>query len=222
MRARIASSKLRLEAIAALVRASDFKSGGMCRETHPAGSIPVRFRHRRQLEPRPDFAFRTAALRACVEPTPEAFGTFEPMRGDVLSEFEAHPFPSIDLRDFTDEEGKLMVQGPPVVVHFREIPNSERVRRSIEARCENLASEFQEVKRFEITFEPLGAEIAAAGHATGKNTNVATQATGKNLRAAADQVIEKIERQLRKNHDKRIFAQRREAQRNPAKRSATE
>jgi ribosome-associated translation inhibitor RaiA len=35
-------------------------------------------------------------------------------------------------------------------------------------------------------------------------------------------VIEKIERQLRKSHDKRIFAQRREAQRNPAKRSVSE
>jgi ribosomal subunit interface protein len=115
-----------------------------------------------------------------------------------------------------------MAQGPPVVVHFKEVPNSERVLQSIQARCERLASEFDEVSRFEITFTPLGTEVAANGHATGKNTNVATQASGKNLRAAADQVIEKIERQLRKLHDKRIFAQRREAQRNPAKRSPSE
>ena len=115
-----------------------------------------------------------------------------------------------------------MVQGPPVVVRFREIPNSERVRRSIEARCEHLASEFEEVTRFEITFTALATEVAAQGHATGKNTNIATQASGKNLRAAADQVIEKVERQLRKIHDKRIFAQRREAQRNPAKRIASD
>jgi ribosomal subunit interface protein len=96
------------------------------------------------------------------------------------------------------------------------------VLQSIQARCERLASEFDEVSRFEITFTPLGTEVTANGHATGKNTNVATQASGKNLRAAADQVIEKIERQLRKLHDKRIFAQRREAQRNPAKRSPSE
>ena len=112
-----------------------------------------------------------------------------------------------------------MAEGPPVVVHFKEIPNSEKVRDAIEARCEHFASEFQEVTRFEISFSPLGADVEAHGHATGKNTNVATQASGKNLRAAADQVLEKIEKQLRKNHDKRIFAQRREAQRNPAKRS---
>ena len=36
--------RLRLEAIVTLVRASDFKSDGMRRKTHPAGSIPVRFR----------------------------------------------------------------------------------------------------------------------------------------------------------------------------------
>ena len=115
-----------------------------------------------------------------------------------------------------------MVEEPPVVVRFREIPNSERMRRAIEARCQRLASEFEEVTRFEITFTPLATEVSALGRATGKNTNVATQASGKNLRAAADQVIEKVERQLRKNHDKRIFAQRREAQRNPPKKSPSD
>jgi len=111
-----------------------------------------------------------------------------------------------------------MAGGTPVVVHFKEVPSSDKIREVIEARCEHLAAEFEEVTRFEISFSPLGAEIEAHGHATGKHTNVATRAAGKNLRAAGDQVLEKIERQLRKLHDKRIFAQRREAQRNPAKR----
>lgn len=111
-----------------------------------------------------------------------------------------------------------MAQDPPVVVHFKEVPNSDKVRESIESRCDQISSEFEEVTRFEISLSPYGNDIEAHGHATGKKTNVATQATGKNLRAAADQVLDKIERQLRKNHDKRIFSQRREAQRNPAKR----
>jgi ribosomal subunit interface protein len=115
-----------------------------------------------------------------------------------------------------------MAGGPPVIVHFKEVPNSEKVREAVEARCEHLASEFGEVTHFEISFAPLGTEIEAHGHATGKNTNVVTSATGKNLRAAGDQVLEKIERQLRKLHDKRIFAQRREAQRHPPKRSTPE
>jgi ribosomal subunit interface protein len=118
--------------------------------------------------------------------------------------------------------GRFMASGPPVVIHFKEVPNSEKVRDAMETRCEHLASEFEEVTRFEITFSPLGSEVEAHGHATGKNTNVATQASGKNLRAAGDQVLEKIERQLRKIHDKRIFAQRREAQRRPPKREASE
>lgn len=113
-----------------------------------------------------------------------------------------------------------MAGGPPVVVHFKEVPNSDKVREAIETRCEHLSSEFEEVTRFEISFSPLGAEFEAHGHATGKNTDVATRASGKNLRAAGDQVLEKIERQLRKMHDKRIFAQRRDAQRDPPKRRA--
>jgi ribosomal subunit interface protein len=144
------------------------------------------------------------------------------MRGHASSQIEARRLPPLDLRMFNNDEGKLMALRPPVVVHFKEIPNSEKVRSSVEARCEQLSAEFEEVTRFEITFAPLGAEVEAHGHATGKNTHVATQASGKNLRAARDQVLEKIERQLRKMHDKRIFAQRREAQRNPAKRNAQE
>ena len=115
-----------------------------------------------------------------------------------------------------------MPQGSPVIVHFKEVSGSQQVRTAIEERCENFASEFREVSRFEVTFTPLGSEVSAHGHATGKNTNVVTHASGSNLRAAADQVLEKIERQLRRIHDKRIFSQRREAQRNPAKRSVSE
>ena len=36
--------RLRSEAIVVLVPAPDFKSGGGCGDTSPAGSIPVRFR----------------------------------------------------------------------------------------------------------------------------------------------------------------------------------
>jgi ribosomal subunit interface protein len=144
------------------------------------------------------------------------------MTGRASPQIDTRQFPLLDLRMFTNDEGRLMALRPPVVVHFREIPNSEKVRTSIEARCEQLSAEFEEVTRFEITFAPLGAEVEAHGHATGKSTDVVTQASGKNLRAAGDQVLEKIERQLRKMHDKRIFSQRREAQRNPAKRTAPE
>jgi len=115
-----------------------------------------------------------------------------------------------------------MASVTPVVIHFKDVPHSEKVREAMETRCTHLASEFEEVTRFEISFSPLGTDVEAHGHATGKHTNVATQASGKNLRAAGDQVLEKIERQLRKTHDKRIFSQRREAQRHPSKREVAE
>ena len=58
-------------------------------------------------------------------------------------------------------------------------------------------------------------------YAIGKNTDVATHANAEAVRTASDQVLDKIERQLRKVHDKRIFTQRREAQRDPPKRRET-
>jgi ribosome-associated translation inhibitor RaiA len=121
-------------------------------------------------------------------------------------------------RTFNQHEGESMASTAPVVVHFKEVPNSKKVRESIELRCDQISEEFVEVTRFEISLEQDGASIAAHGHVTGKKTDVATQATGKNLRAAADQVLDKVERQLRRIHDKRIFSQRREAQRRPPKR----
>jgi ribosomal subunit interface protein len=153
---------------------------------------------------------------------PGAFGTLQEMSLQALTQIATRPPRPIDRFKPTNYEGKLMALGSPVVVHFKEIPNSEKLRQSIEDRCAQLASVFGEFTRFEITFAPLGAEVEAHGRASGKNINLATQATGKNLRAAGDQVFEKLERQLRKIHDKRIFAQRREAQRKPAKRSLPE
>ena len=76
-----------------------------------------------------------------------------------------------------------------------------------------LAEEFHEVTRFEITLLQDGAGYAAHGHVTGKGEDVGAQATAKELLPAAEALLDKLERQLRKHHDKRIFALRREAQR---------
>jgi len=105
-----------------------------------------------------------------------------------------------------------------VVVHFKDVESDEAVREAIQKHCDRLADEFPEATRFELTVFPNGAKFGVHGHATGKNTDVATSSEAENARAAADQVLDKIERQLRKVHDKRIFAQRREAQRDPPKR----
>jgi ribosome-associated translation inhibitor RaiA len=111
-----------------------------------------------------------------------------------------------------------MSERPAVLVHSKDLELEERVRTSIEKRCANLAEEFREVARFELSFEANGAGFIVHGHATGKNTDVASHAEASEPGPAADRVLEKIERSLRKQHDKRIFAQRRDAQRDPPKR----
>ena len=115
-----------------------------------------------------------------------------------------------------------MSESASVVVHFKDVEIDEIVRQAVERRCDHLAEEFHEVSRFELTIsDDGGAGFSVHGHAVGKHTDVATHATATAARAAADQVLEKIERQLRKIHDKRIFARRREAQRDPPKRRDT-
>jgi ribosome-associated translation inhibitor RaiA len=51
----------------------------------------------------------------------------------------------------------------------------------------------------------------------GKHRDVGAQATASKAGPAADQVLDKLERQLRTLHDKDIFTQRREARRDPPK-----
>jgi ribosomal subunit interface protein len=103
-------------------------------------------------------------------------------------------------------------------MNFKDLPTDERVRDSIQARCRLLTEEFQEITRFEFTLAEEGNGFAAQGHIRGKGTDVATRAEASQLGAAADQLLDKVERQLRRAHDKRIFSQRRGAQRDPPKR----
>ncbi len=112
-----------------------------------------------------------------------------------------------------------MTQSPAVIVHARDLDPEldENVRNSIERRCEQLAGEFHEVDRFELTITEAGAGFNVHGHATGKHTDVATQAGATEPGPAADRVLDRIEKQLRRIYDKRIFSQRREAQRDPPK-----
>ena len=106
-----------------------------------------------------------------------------------------------------------MSRNPSVVLHFRDVEVDETVRELVHRRCDHLADEFHEVSRFELTISDNGTGFSVHGHATGKNTDVATHADAGVARAASDQVLDKIERQLRRVHEKRIFGLRREARR---------
>jgi len=108
-----------------------------------------------------------------------------------------------------------------VVTLFKDMETDERVKEVIDKRCEQLSAEFHELSRVEITLEETGKSYTVHAHVTGKNRDVGAQADASELLPATDRVLDKVERQLRKLHDKRIFAQRREAQRDPPKKKNT-
>jgi len=110
-----------------------------------------------------------------------------------------------------------MAERPSVVTTFKDIPHDDTVRDAIEKRCDHVAREFHEVSRIEFTLTEDGAGIAVHAHVTGKFCDVGAQAEASEALPAVDQVLGKLERQLRTLHDKRIFTQRREAQRHPPK-----
>ncbi len=107
---------------------------------------------------------------------------------------------------------------PSVVISFKDLPVHESVRETLEAGCQRLAAEFPETIRYDLTVAPDGAGHSAHAHVTGRNTEVATHAQAVELGEAVDRLLDKLERQLRRVHDKRIFSPRREAQKDNAKR----
>jgi ribosomal subunit interface protein len=110
-----------------------------------------------------------------------------------------------------------MADQPTVVATFKDMPVDEELRESIEARCAEIGREFHEVTRIEVTIAEDGVGYTVHGHVTGKGIDVGAQAQASETGPAADRLLDKVERQLRTLHDKRIFIQRREAQRHPPK-----
>ena len=110
-----------------------------------------------------------------------------------------------------------MAERPSVVTTFKDIPVNERVRELIEKRCEHIANEFREIHRMEVSLAEDGQGFTAHGHFPCTGHDVGAQAGASDLGPAADKLLDKIERQLRTLHDKRIFGQRRDARRDPPK-----
>ena len=98
---------------------------------------------------------------------------------------------------------------------------SDSVREALESGCQRLAGEFPETTRFELTLAPDGGGHTAHAHVTGRSTEVATHARGVEVGEAADRLLDKLERQLRRVHDKHVFAPRRDAQKANPKRKQT-
>jgi ribosome-associated translation inhibitor RaiA len=100
------------------------------------------------------------------------------------------------------------------VIRFEEAPeDEEELRRLLGRRCARLREDFPETTHVELAFALDGGGHLASGRVTGRATEVAAHASASAPRDAADRLFERLERQLRRVHDKRIFTRRREARR---------
>ena len=105
-----------------------------------------------------------------------------------------------------------------VIVHFKGLEEHTELQEAVEKRCLHLADEFAETDLYEVSISPDANDLTAHAKVTGKQTSVSSHATAPDPQQAADAALDRLERELRKDHDKRIFAPRREARRAKARR----
>jgi ribosome-associated translation inhibitor RaiA len=110
-----------------------------------------------------------------------------------------------------------MPEGTVVAISFKDIEPDETVRERAEKRCRALAEEFPEPTHIELTLAEERTGFSAHAHATGTKP-VAASASAAELPLAADRALDKLAKELRRAHDKRIFSRRREAMRENPKR----
>jgi ribosome-associated translation inhibitor RaiA len=113
-----------------------------------------------------------------------------------------------------------MPEGPTLVISFKDLDADEEIRESLEKRCHALAEEFPETLRYEITVSPDGAGHVTHARVSGGSVHIDTRASAIEMGLAADRALEKVEHQLRRIHDKRVFARRRAAKKANPKRGS--
>ena len=112
-----------------------------------------------------------------------------------------------------------MTQSARLNTHWRNLSADEATDAYLERRCDHLMDEFPEADSFEISFQVEGQKVECHAHVDGKRTRLAAHASGAHSsRQAAESVLDKLEREMRKDHDKRIFGNRRKAQKSQTKR----
>lgn len=95
-------------------------------------------------------------------------------------------------------------------IRFEDLPHSTTAKTECEARVQDLKEQFPETTKYEVTLRHNKADHAVQLHVTGKDLEVTAHAEDHGLREAIVEAFERLERQLRKHHDKQIFGRRRE------------
>ncbi|MCA9509523.1 MAG: HPF/RaiA family ribosome-associated protein [Myxococcota bacterium] len=104
-----------------------------------------------------------------------------------------------------------MTQVPTLTIRFKDIEHDAKVEELLEARLRHLAETFHEATHCELTLAVDALDVTAHALVRGRGIDLASHAAARDARAAGDAAIDKLERELRKVHDKRIFTQRRAA-----------
>ncbi len=95
-------------------------------------------------------------------------------------------------------------------IRFQDLPHSSDARSECETRVQGLQEQFPETTKYEITLRQNRTAHDVHVHVTGKDLELAASADHHGLREAIVEAFERLERQLRKRHDKQIFARRRD------------
>ena len=112
-----------------------------------------------------------------------------------------------------------MTESARIQTHWRNLPADELTNQYLARRCDQLTAEFPEADSFEISLQVEGKQVEGHAHVDGKRTRLAAHTRGAlSSRQAAERVLDKLEREMRKEHDKRIFSARRKAQKSQVKR----
>ncbi len=101
----------------------------------------------------------------------------------------------------------------PFHIHFRDTPHSEILRGECEGWADSLRGDFPETSRVEVTVSHDRHSHEVHVHVTGKHIDLASSAKHpETVLAAAREAFDKVHAQLRKHHDKVVFAHRRDKQ----------
>ena len=111
-----------------------------------------------------------------------------------------------------------MTEEATLVLRFKDIEHDDDVHSHLESRLRQIAYDFPEASHCELSLTADSLDITAQAHARGKRLDLAAHAVTQDVRTAGEIALEKLQRELRREHDKRIFSRRREARRDQERR----
>ncbi len=102
-------------------------------------------------------------------------------------------------------------------IHFHDdVPHSHRIRAECERHSDELQAEFPETSRCEVAISHSGDEHETHVHIRGKDLDVASHGKDREMHESMIDAFDKVRKQLRKHHDKMIFAKRRDGAKDTA------